>query len=845
MKTNFWRILALMLITPQWVLATGLQPIGTNTPVRVQAVDFNLEMRDIYVSGIMEVQFVADRGDKNAANLRFPLPPDSVLHKAEIYLSSQEQWAVAETMGRKEGQIIYDRIVQQKFDPLLIQKIGTDFYRARIYPINAQGDLRMRVHYAHTLEKADNQYRLRVPFANPDSTAATPANGVTISLSTDANAWTASAWQISDEVGTPSTVNLDNGTAFLNLEDFTMAQDVTLDLQPNESISQATALVYQPEAANLTGHLHTWWQPDFADYPKVTSQPRNVVFVIDVSGSMSGAKMAQTRQAVIRSLEALSEEDYYGIVAFDNEVYVFRPNMRSGADIGAAIEWVSGLDAMGSTGLSAGLTTGAAIGIRSPLEGATIDLLMITDGRPNEGSSTVEGILADIRAEADELGRQLRIFSVGIGYDLDQALLNGLAQQTNGESTFALDDNEITGQILDLFARVRGGGISNVVATVQSAGLQDNTLTWRRIFSGAALHLSAKGEIGPQITLNLTGKLSDSTSLTLNTTVSPLNLNNTRFYQIAAPLAAKAWTDALERQIDEEGETPALVNQAVSLARTYGIVTRYTSLLALESDELYAEHGVERIVRDPAGIALQPIEIPSSEDEGRIGGEGASDKGESGGPQSLPTSNTSSSNFCTLAELTGGACVKITKPEANKVDQIAEEAFEPEFEDEVFVEAEESDDVAGDSAAIQPVVSSPAPPTSVPSNGSNLSLPSFTDFEPSPTDIFCEAPMLDGQLQLDIPRVNYQGDYYWASLQINALSDGTLTLTVQNYGPVAPPNQNKSSCQPDELRLSATLQLGIPLVFYEQKKITDVILQAIPTTEGRLVFEVVSYTMDD
>jgi hypothetical protein len=102
---------------------------------------------------------------------------------------------------------------------------------------------------------------------------------------------------------------------------------------------------------------------------------------------------------------------------------------------------------------------------------------MITDGRPNVGSSTVEGILADVRAEADKLARQLRIFSVGIGYDLDQALLNGLAQQTGGESTFALDDNEITGQILDLFGRVRGGGISNVVATVQSAGFQDNTLT--------------------------------------------------------------------------------------------------------------------------------------------------------------------------------------------------------------------------------------------------------------------------------------------------------------------------------------------------------------------------------
>jgi Ca-activated chloride channel family protein len=801
MKTHFWQILVLILFIPQWVLATGLQPIGTSTPVRVQAIDFDLEMRSIYVSGVMEVQFTADSGEENAANLRFPLPPKSVLYKAEIYLPSQEQWAIAETMGRKEGQIIYNQSVEQEFEPLLIQKIGTDFYRARIYPVTEQGDLRMRVYYAHTLETTANQYRLRIPFANPDSTAATPANGITISLQTDANAWTAGVWRINDEIatpstanndemGTPATVNLDNGTALLNLEDFTMAQDVTLDLQPNESIPQATVLSYQPQVSDLPGHLHTWWQPDFSNYPKATSQPRNVVFVIDVSGSMSGAKMAQTRQAVIRCLEALSETDYYGIVAFDDEIYPFRPNMRSGADIDAAIEWVSDLDANGSTGMSAGLTTGAAIGIRSPLASATIDLLMITDGRPNEGSDTVEDILADVRTEADSLGRQLRIFSVGIGYDLDQSLLNGLTQQTGGESTFALDDNEITGQTLDLFARVRDGGISNVVATLQSAGFQDNALTWQRIFPGTALQLSAKGEIGPQITVNLTGELFDSTQLVLNIQASTLNFENTEnasFSQIAAPLAAKIWTDALERQIDEKGETQELINPAIILARTYGIVTRYTSLLALESDKSYAKQSVERIARDPAGIALQPIETESIVDEGRIGGEGTSDDEDSnaslGQPQPLLT--------------------MAPPPPAAPPPPIFPQAM-----------------VSG-------------------GMGYSASSPYDSDFKPLPA-IDCEAPILDGQLQLDIPRVLYQGNYYWASLQLNKLVDGALTLTVVNYGPVASPSF--SICQADELVFSATLQLNIPLVLYEKEEITDVILQAIPTTDGHLEFEVVSYT---
>ncbi|HHB93417.1 MAG TPA: VWA domain-containing protein, partial [Thioploca sp.] len=619
MKTYIYIIL---LTISQLTFATGLQPINTDVSVQVQAVDFDLEVRGLYVSGLMNVQFTADSGELNAANLRFPLPTDSVLYKAEIYIPSQEKWVTAETMGRKEGEIIYNRVVEKKEDPLLIQKIGTDFYRARVFPINEQGDLRMRVHYAHTLKEVDDNYQLQVAFANQDSTVSTPASGVTISVQTDANYWTAGAWQLDefgnsttlDEFGTSSTVNLDDGIAFLNLENFAMEADIVLPLSSDEP--NITSLVYQPEAAGLDEHLHVRWHPDFSDYQVMQSKQRNVVFVIDVSGSMSGAKIALTRQGIITSLKALDKNDYFGLVAFSNVAYMFRPTMSEGNDIKAAIEWVANLQSGGGTGMSEGLIAGTSIGVTSPLTDASIDLLLISDGLPN---TTMSDILANIGMEADKLNRQVRIFGVGIGADLDQSLLNGLTQQTGGEATFALNDNEITGQILDLFARVRGGGLSNI--TVQIEGMDNSKFNWPSIFPNTVLNIAAKGTINNQIKLQ--GRPLNSTPIELTNTFQQLNVNK-KMSQIAAPLAAKVWSDQLERQIDEMGESNELVNQAVVLARTYGIVTRYTSLLALESDELYAKQGVELIKRDPAGIALQPIAI-SSVDEGRIGGQGTDD----------------------------------------------------------------------------------------------------------------------------------------------------------------------------------------------------------------------------
>jgi len=746
--------------------ATGLQPIDTDVGVSIQAIDFNIETRGIYVSGLMEVQFIAASGEENAANLRFPLPTDSVIHKAEIYIPADEKWMIAETTGRREGQIIFDEIVKQKDDPLLIQSIGTDFYRARVFPINAGGDLRMRVHYAHTLESAENGYLLEIPFANKDSTASTPANGVTVSLRTDPDFWQPSAWKMADETATPSTLNsadLQNGTAFLNLQNFEMNQDVSLNLMPKMGMVNSAALSYQSNNQNIANHTHTWWKPDFSDYPAILSRPRNVVFVIDISGSMSGQKLSQTRESVIQSLESLNPEDYFGLVAFESDTYVFAESMRSGADINEAIQWVAGLRSLGGTGMSAGLQKAAEMGLTSPLSGQAIDLFLITDGRPNEGSETVTDLVNDIGTEADRIGRRIRIFTVGIGDDLDQDLLNGIANATNGESTFALDDSEITGQVLDLFERVRGGGVSNATSSI--TGLENAEFAWNQIFPNTIIQMGAKGSATEFLTLNLNGRADDLSSVILNENFPAPSTGNDGIHLIVPPLVAKTWADRLERQIDKAGETTELVNEAVRLARTYGIVTRYSSLLALETEEMYVEQGVKRIERDPAGIALEPVE-DSTVDEGRIGGQGTDD-GE------MLDSDINFSPMPTNTAWTGAS----TSPTS------------------IF-----------DSA-----------PASYDSSTSGAPSPAY---EPSPigfeeslnntAKISCASPELDSQLQLHIPQVTYQGQYYWANLQLKTLNNQYI-LELLDYGVVDP--ANVTTCA-QEVTLSTNWELYIPQVRY-------------------------------
>lgn len=750
-------ILLCLLTAPVW--ATGLQADGSDKPVQLYAVDYELEVHDVYVAGLLELQFIAAYGDDNAANLRFPLPPGAVLHKAEIFLPAREQWMAAETLGRREGQQVYEEATRTNTDPLLIQRIGSDFYRARVFPVSADGDLRLRVHYAHTLETADNGYRLRVAFANPDASAATPARGVSVALRTDSGDWQDGAWQTTDALGHYTT--LSGGQERLELSDFTLDRDLLLPLTPAAGTTPAATLSYQPRDSDLDTHNHSWWQPDFSAFPALMSQPRNVVFVIDVSGSMSGAKIAQAKQALLRTLELLDEADYFGLVAFDSQVYVFDEQMRSGADLEAAKQWVAGLRAGSSTGMSAGLQRAAEVGVTSLLINAEVDLFLMTDGRPNEGSDTVMDILADIGTRAEQLGRRIRVFSVGIGYNLDQALLNGLAQQSNGESTFALDDGEITGQVLDLFSRIRGGGLSNVELFADATAVNH----WARVFPGTTLSTGIIGALPDELSLN--GTAPDLTPLQLTLSLpAPPDVPET-FRRIAAPLAAKALADRLERQIDSEGESDELVTEAVRLARTYGIVTRYSSLLALESEADYAEYGVERIERDPAGIALQPVTDVSS-DENRVGGAGTDDAG------------------------------------------ITNSAPPPVY--------------AGAIAPTGGSIMSPAP------------LPAMDYAYEYDEPVVCDNGLLDQQLRLYLPAVDFLGNRYWASFRYVGPE---AIFELVTYG-LPDASYQYDGCPPAQL--TPELRLSVPAVMYDvagaDRTFSNVELVPVPGS-GFLRFRVV------
>jgi Ca-activated chloride channel family protein len=169
--------------------------------------------------------------------------------------------------------------------------------------------------------------------------------------------------------------------------------------------------------------------------------PQRVVILLDRSGSMQGEPISQARKAIDACLGVLSEKDFFGLVAFDNEVSAFQPRLVPGTREfrDRAHAFLMQIEARGSTELVQGFVAAARL-----LEGGDGDILILTDGQV----SGTEKILADARSA------RVRLHCLGIGSASQDRFLALLARETGGVSRFLTPRERVDLAAVDLFASV-------------------------------------------------------------------------------------------------------------------------------------------------------------------------------------------------------------------------------------------------------------------------------------------------------------------------------------------------------------------------------------------------------
>jgi len=297
--------------------------------------------------------------------------------------------------------------------------------------------------------------------------------------------------------------------------------------------------------------------------------PRQVVFVLDRSGSMSGAPIQQARRALEACLGALAASDRFGVVAFDDRAEEFRHSMAEGSAESRqqARAFIAGIDARGGTELAAGVSNAAAM-----LGRAGGDILVLTDGQVY----ATEDILKTARATG------VRLHCLGIGSASQDRFLALLARETGGVSRFLTPRERVDLAAVDLFASIGrpvAAGLEVKIEEISGARIAPEPP--QAVFAGTPIILfgEADGAGDGSIALRWDG---GNASVPLR--IAPSDLGETlRLLQGARLITdlESRWTGVEEPGAVARREEQRVDRRLEALSQAYGLASRRMALVAV------------------------------------------------------------------------------------------------------------------------------------------------------------------------------------------------------------------------------------------------------------------------
>ncbi|MGH7150139.1 MAG: VWA domain-containing protein, partial [Planctomycetota bacterium] len=304
--------------------------------------------------------------------------------------------------------------------------------------------------------------------------------------------------------------------------------------------------------------------------------PKDVVFVLDTSGSMAREKIEQAKGALREALGRLNPGDRFHLVRFatDAEAFRERPVPGTPENLEAARSWIAALEARGGTNLGAALERALPV----PDERARLTMLfLLTDGLPTVGTIDEKALLAEVRQKN---AARARIFVFGVGVDVNARFLDTLAEETRAAREYVAAGEAIDLKVASLVEKVSHPILSNPLLFLEGAeSLDVYPKRLPDLFRGSSLVVAGRFRGEGVARARLRGRFGDG--------------EREWVYAIDLP-AAEARNDSIRATwasrkvgylLDEirlNGEDPELVEEVKRLAREHGIVTPYTSFLVRE-----------------------------------------------------------------------------------------------------------------------------------------------------------------------------------------------------------------------------------------------------------------------
>lgn len=571
-------------ITPRPGVERPIDDCRPDRPAIVRtASNVRVELRDRVLRYEVEERFLNRGGMIGEADYIFPLPKGAAFR--DLKLSIDGQLVAGETMSATEARRIYEDIVRRQKDPALVEWMGHGMLRTRIFPIQAGEERRVVVRFESVAEREGDAVRVDYfrgtrtgPMGN-GQVGERQASAGDMGGRTNFTLTYRAGGELGEAYSPTHELDVDRDDAQRRVSIRGGGPDVTVLVALRRSLAASVVTLTHATRDEEGYALITVTPPsDLA----ANRLPRDLTFVLDASGSMAGRKMEQAKAAGRALLRTLGSQDRFRIVDFSTDVRSFRDGFTAATEenIRAGIRYIESVDATGSTNISGALeeALGQAEAERRGRAGTRMPIvLFMTDGAATVG----ERDPARIAATAARSRGDARIFTYGLGADLNIGLVEQLAVEGRGIATFLRPDENVERSVELLAGRLRAPILTDVrvrvdgnvrISRLYPSGPQD-------VFAGQDLVFLARYDGNGPANVVVTGRAGDREVRWQNERNFAREERENAFVPRLWATQRIGWLAAEKRR---NGGNSEIDDEIRRLGERFGIPTEFTSYLVLE-----------------------------------------------------------------------------------------------------------------------------------------------------------------------------------------------------------------------------------------------------------------------
>ncbi len=549
-------------------------PDFTPFPLEVKSEKVSVEINNQAATTHIDQVFYNSTNRMVEGYFMFPIPKGGVIDKFSMYINGEE--VEGELLDAKKARKIYEDIVRNLRDPALLEYSEQNLFKARVFPIQPRSEQRIKISYSELLSKESATVEYVYPL-NTKKFAAQAVQNISIDVKIFADEAIKTVYCPTHDTDIVQKAKKEARASF---EASKTKPDTDFKLYYNTDRKSSVGLsLLSYKERKEDGYFFLTVSPGFEEQNQEIAQ-KDITFVLDVSGSMSGEKLEKAKESLHFCINNLNEGDCFNIIRFSTEARALFDDLEevNKESLSEAKEFINDLKAIGGTNIDEALEE--ALSIKRKADRPYI-VVFITDGKPTVGVTEEEKLLSKIKKNNSQ---NTRIFTFGIGEDINTHLLDKITELSNAYRSYILPNEDIEIKISNFYTKISSPILTDLKLKFDRSISEYQVYPKQLpdLFRGSSVSVLGRYKGDGKAKVTLTGQLNGQ-SKTFDYQANFVDKEEK--HDFIPPVWASRAVGYLLDQIRLHGEDKELVDEVTDLAKKYGIVTPYTSYLIIEDEK--------------------------------------------------------------------------------------------------------------------------------------------------------------------------------------------------------------------------------------------------------------------